>query len=45
LALHRDLAGSLLDDGPPPGSWAEIWQGHRPGLPREVIRLYRRTDD
>jgi hypothetical protein len=45
LALHRDLAGSLLDDGPPPGQWAEIWQGHRPGLPREVIRLYRRTGD
>jgi hypothetical protein len=45
FALHRDLAGSLLDDGPPPGNWTEIWQGHRPGLPREVIRLYRRAGD
>lgn len=45
FALHRDLAGSLLDDGPPPGRWTEIWQGHRPGLPREVIRLYRRLGD
>jgi len=41
FALHRDLASSLLDDGPPPGQWTEIWQGHRPGLPQEVIRLYR----
>jgi 4-amino-4-deoxy-L-arabinose transferase-like glycosyltransferase len=45
FALHRDMAGSLLDDSPPPGQWTEIWQGHRPGLPHEMIRLYRRTGD
>ncbi len=45
FALHRDLAGSLLDDAPPPGRWSEIWQGHRPGVPHEVMRLYRRAGD
>ncbi len=45
LALHRDLAGSLLDDGLPTGKWTEIWRGHRPGRPDEVIRLYRRSGD
>jgi hypothetical protein len=45
FALHRDLAGSLLDDSPPAGRWTEIWQGHRPGMPQEVIRLYRRAGD
>jgi 4-amino-4-deoxy-L-arabinose transferase-like glycosyltransferase len=45
LALQRDLAGSLLDDGLPPGQWTAIWQGHRPGRPDEVIRLYRRAVD
>jgi len=45
LALHRDLAGSLLDDRPPPGRWTEVWQGNRPGRPDEVIRLYRRAGD
>jgi 4-amino-4-deoxy-L-arabinose transferase-like glycosyltransferase len=45
FALHRDMAGSLLDDGPPPGQWSEVWQGNRPGLPREVIRLYQRAGD
>jgi hypothetical protein len=43
FALHRDVAGSLLDDGLPSGRWNEIWHGHRPGLPDEVIRLYRRS--
>jgi 4-amino-4-deoxy-L-arabinose transferase-like glycosyltransferase len=43
LALHRDLAGSLLDDAPPPGQWTEVWQGHRPGRPDETIRLHRRA--
>jgi 4-amino-4-deoxy-L-arabinose transferase-like glycosyltransferase len=43
FALHRDLAGSLLDDAPPPGHWTEIWQGHRPGAPHETIRLYHRA--
>jgi 4-amino-4-deoxy-L-arabinose transferase-like glycosyltransferase len=43
LALHRDLAGSLLDDAPPPGQWIEVWQGHRPGRPDETIRLHRRA--
>ena len=45
LALHRDLAGSLLDDGLPSGQWTVLWQGHRPGRPDEVIRLYRRAVD
>ena len=45
LALHRDLAGSLLDDGLPAGRWTELWQGHRPGRPDEAIRLYRRAGD
>jgi 4-amino-4-deoxy-L-arabinose transferase-like glycosyltransferase len=45
FALHRDMAGSLLDDGPPPGRWTEVWQGHRPGLSHEAIRLYRRAGD
>lgn len=45
LALHRDLAGSLLDDGMPAGQWTELWQGHRPGRPDESIRLYRRGGD
>ena len=45
FALHRDLAGSLLDDNPPPGQWTPIWEGHRPGLPHEMIRLYRRSRD
>jgi 4-amino-4-deoxy-L-arabinose transferase-like glycosyltransferase len=45
FALHRDMAGSLLDDMPPPGQWAQVWAGHRPGLAHEVIRLYRRTSD
>jgi len=45
FALHRDLSGSLLDDGQPPGRWLTIWEGHRPGSPQEVIRLYRRTAD
>jgi 4-amino-4-deoxy-L-arabinose transferase-like glycosyltransferase len=45
FALHRDVAGSLLDDGAPPGRWTQIWEGHRPGLPQEVIRLYRRAAD
>ncbi len=45
FALHRDMAGSLLDDTPPPGPWTPIWAGHRPGLPHEVIRLYRRAAD
>jgi 4-amino-4-deoxy-L-arabinose transferase-like glycosyltransferase len=45
FALHRDLAGSLLDDGPPPGRWTQLWQGHRPGRSDEVIRLYRRAGD
>jgi 4-amino-4-deoxy-L-arabinose transferase-like glycosyltransferase len=45
FALHRDLAGSLLDDNPPPGHWTPVWEGHRPGVPHEVIRLYRRTGD
>jgi hypothetical protein len=43
FALHRDVAGSLLDDGLPSGHWTEIWSGHRPGQPDEVIRLYRRS--
>ena len=43
LALHRDLAASLLDDSPPPGQWTEVWRGHRPGRPDEAIRLYRRA--
>jgi len=43
FALHRDVAGSLLDDGLPSGRWTELWSGHRPGLPDEVIRLYRRS--
>jgi 4-amino-4-deoxy-L-arabinose transferase-like glycosyltransferase len=45
FALHRDMSTSLLDDSAPPGRWTEIWRGHRPGLPREVIRLYRRLGD
>lgn len=45
FALHRDVAGSLLDDSPPPGQWTEVWQGHRPGLPQELFRLYRRSGD
>ncbi len=45
FALHRDLAGSLLDDNQPPGHWIEMWQGHRPGRPDEMIRLYRRAGD
>lgn len=45
FALHRDLAGSLLDDSQPPGQWIETWQGHRPGRSDEVIRLYRRAGD
>ena len=45
FALQRDVAGSLLDDAPPPGQWSEVWQGHRPGLDHEVIRLYRRAGD
>lgn len=45
FALHRDVAGSLLDDGEPPGRWTLVWEGHRPGLPREAIRLYRRAID
>ena len=45
FALHRDLAGSLLDDSPPPGQWTQIWQGHRPGRSDELIRLYRRAGD
>jgi hypothetical protein len=45
FALHRDVAGSLLDDGEPPGRWVLAWEGHRPGLPREAIRLYRRAVD
>lgn len=45
FALHRDLAGSMLDDGQPPGRWVPIWEGHRPGSPQETIRLYRRTAD
>lgn len=45
FALHRDMAASLLDDGPPPGQWVEVWQGHRPGRADELIRLYRRTGD
>jgi 4-amino-4-deoxy-L-arabinose transferase-like glycosyltransferase len=45
FALHRDDAGSLLDDGAPPGRWTLVWEGHRPGLAREAIRLYRRAID
>jgi 4-amino-4-deoxy-L-arabinose transferase-like glycosyltransferase len=45
FALHRDVAGSLLDDGEPPGRWTRIWEGHRPGAPQEAIRLYRRAID
>lgn len=45
FALHRDVAGSLLDDNPPPGQWTELWQGHRPGLGQELFRLYRRSGD
>ena len=45
FALHRDMSGSLLDDGPPPGRWTQVWQGHRPGLPHELMRLYQRAGD
>jgi 4-amino-4-deoxy-L-arabinose transferase-like glycosyltransferase len=45
FALHRDVAGSLLDDEPPPGPWRIVWEGHRPGRPDELIRLYRRGAD
>ena len=45
FALHRDTAGLLLDDEQPPGRWTEIWQGHRPGRPDELVHLYRRAGD
>jgi 4-amino-4-deoxy-L-arabinose transferase-like glycosyltransferase len=45
FALHRDVVSSLLDDNLPPGQWAQIWQGHRPGRSDELIRLYRRGGD
>jgi hypothetical protein len=45
FALQRDLVGSLLDDTLPPGRWTRIWQGHRPAISDEVIRLYRRRAD
>ena len=45
FALHRDVISSLLDDSLPPGQWAQVWQGHRPGRSDEVIRLYRRLGE
>jgi 4-amino-4-deoxy-L-arabinose transferase-like glycosyltransferase len=42
LMLHRDLRRTQLDDGPPPGTWVEHWQGGWAARPDEVFKLYRR---
>jgi 4-amino-4-deoxy-L-arabinose transferase-like glycosyltransferase len=43
VALHRDSRRSRLDDEPPPGAWAPVWEGSWPARQDEVFRLYRRV--
>ncbi len=43
LLLQRDSRRTQLDDGPPPGDWAAVWEGTWPARPDEVLRLYRRS--
>jgi 4-amino-4-deoxy-L-arabinose transferase-like glycosyltransferase len=42
LLLQRDSRRTQLDDAPPPGDWAVVWEGRWPARPDETLRLYRR---
>jgi hypothetical protein len=42
LLLQRDSRRTQLDDAPPPGDWAFVWEGRWPARPDETLRLYRR---
>jgi 4-amino-4-deoxy-L-arabinose transferase-like glycosyltransferase len=42
LLLQRDSRRTQLDDQPPAGNWAPVWEGRWPARPDETLRLYRR---